>query len=274
MRTLIFFGLYFCFSTPLFSQSDTSRHWHIQKSVWDTIHGISRLKIDTLLGDTAKWSTYSDRYFEITKNGVVLVEGHYKGGMGSRCGCVMKKHGIWVYRYRSGGLKEIGSYDCRLGKTGTWTYYYENGQLRKVETYATPYLESFVKLEVEKLRHFMTLSGPYLEYYENGQIKVDGYYTIMEAYSEVDTIYHVDLETYELIPEVVFGEFWIPKSVPTGIWHTYAKDGTLLEEKRIGTPKSQNGNSLRSVDARYFELLSKIIETQKKAENSEEIQKE
>lgn len=265
MLSVVFFLLMI---SPSLSAQVPVKKWHKHEFSKDTTDFFYQIRIDTIRGDTGKYFKGSSRYLEVSKEGVEIVDGHWYGGMGTPCGCSRKPHGYWIERYRNGNLKEHGTYFCNR-KTGTWIYYHENGQIAKVEHLKRPYEESYynvadyfdIRLDNRPLR-----DGAYLEYYPNGQIKVDGFYTIIEAFSTVDTLFSVDLETYDILKEVIEGEFWLPKSYKTGNWSEYTEDGTqILHEynRRI----EYDGETKRPIESRYYLLLKeveKVGEKQKK----------
>lgn len=216
------------------------------------------IRIDTINGDTAKYFKKSNRYVEINMEGVLIVEGHKIGGMGTLCGCEITPHGYWIERYENGSLKEQGRYSCNR-KIGTWISYYENGRIRKIENYKPPYLEMFTRhgLPADTLKTRFLLEGPYLEYYSNGQLKVDGNFKIVEEFSTVDTIYTFDPETYEVIGNIVNGKFWIPKSKKTGHWNVYAENGELISH-HFYELKTWKDDNIRDIETRYWDLIREI----------------
>lgn len=228
--------------------------WHVTNQYSDdNIH--YQTKIDTIKGDTAHFLRNSRRYMEVSKEGIILVDGHTLGGMSSECGCNAKPHGYWIERYRNGNLKMQGKYQC-YKKVGTWISYYENGQLQKIEHYKSPYLKTFVSQEYN-LKTDILLEGPYLEYYSNGQLKTDGNYEIIEEFSPLDTIFALNYETYEVAPFVKQGEFWIPKSIKSGHWNHYSETGELLEHQYYDI-KIWVDKNIRPLKTRYWDIVKEI----------------
>jgi hypothetical protein len=263
MKTLSIFFFLVLFTQSLSAQSPEKK-WHINVFPSDTTDLFHRIRIDTILGDTGKYFRKSHRYLEVTKEGVEIVDGHWYGGMGTACGCRLRPHGYWIERYRNGNLKEHGTYDCKK-KIGTWIYYYENGQIAKIEHLKRPYEESYYNIADYfdiRLDNRTVRDGAYLEYYPNGQIKVDGFYTIIEAFSTVDTLVSVDPETYELLKEVIEGEFWLPKSYKTGHWSEYAADGTLISHEYNRRVRF-DGKTKRPIESRYYFLLEQLEKKEK-----------
>ena len=233
--------------------------WQITKHNQDTIHEYTFIQIDTINGDTAKYFKKSDRYVEVSKEGITLIDGHKLGGMGTVCGCEPIPHGYWIERYRNGSLKEQGRYFCNR-KIGTWISYYQNGRIKKIENYKRPYLEMFTRYEMpwDTLKTKFLLEGPYLEYYSNGQLKIEGKFEIIEEFSTVDTIYTFDAETYEPIKKIVKGEFWIPKSRKSGYWNMYSEKGELISNEYYDL-KIWEDDKIRDIESRYWEIIYKIV---------------
>jgi antitoxin component YwqK of YwqJK toxin-antitoxin module len=240
----------------VFGQTREERKWHVIKQKKESDFGYIITEIDTIIGDTAKYFTKSNRYIETNRKGITIVDGHQLGGMGTKCGCEPMSNGYWIERYDNGNLKAQGKYDCSR-KSGTWIYYHGNGQVKKIENYKKPYIDIFTneKIGLDTLKNNYLLEGPYLEYYQNGTLKTDGKYEIVEEYSETDTLYTVDVETYELIKEVTVGNFWIPKSKKHGIWNEYSKEGKLISHQFYKLDKDKT----RNIESRYWDLIKKLI---------------
>ena len=244
------------------TQVNAGWRYHLSSNSYDTITGVITIAIDTILGDTAKRYVNSNRYTETTKDGVLIVDGHKRAGV---CGCSSKPHGYWIERYRNGNLKEQGNYYCNT-RVGTWIYYYENGQIAKLESLHKPYDSIIRTLGGKKgfVKEYNLREGPYLEYYPNGQLKIEGHYEIVEAYATIDTIYTFDPETYEKTPHLIEGEFWIPRSEKSGGWNYYDVNGNLIkkEDNRINTWRN---DELRPLSERYQELFEEWAEYMIKA---------
>lgn len=234
------------------------KKWHITKHNQDTIHDYFLIRIDTIIGDTAKYFKQSDRYVELSKDGIIIVDGHKYGGMGTVCGCELVPHGYWIERFRNGSLKEQGRYFCNK-KIGTWTSYFENGRIKKVENYKRAYLEMFTRTGMpwDTPKKDFLLEGPYLEYHSNGQLKIEGKFEIVEEFSAVDTIYSFDSETYEPIPSVIEGEFWIPRSKKSGYWNTYSENGELISHDFYDL-KTWKDDKIRNIESRYWDIIYEI----------------
>lgn len=219
--------------------------------------------IHPVTGDTLWQFMTTGRYLKKSKEGVVLIDGHKWGGMGTRCGCEPREDGYWIERYENGNLKLQGRYDCGH-KIGTWTYYHENGQMAKVESLKQPYPEMLTnEVGWDTLKRYYLPEGSYLEYYANGQLKVDGMYEIVEAFSATDTLFSFDTITYELKEEIIAGEFWIPRSRKTRVWTYYDENGhiTAMESYERSPWRDEK---IRPLESRYWEVIGNILKEEKK----------
>jgi len=238
---------------------------YLEKYFTDEVKGIVRILIDSENGDTITYISRSGRYLKKSIEGVILIDGHKMGGMGSACGCEPTPHGYWIERYRNDKLKEQGRYFCNR-KIGTWIYYHENGKISKVENFAKPYIEMLTSFEYNwdtLLKRYYLLEGPYLEYYPNGQLKVEGTYEIIEEYSKTDTIFRFDLDKYEEKIELVEGDFWIPRSKRSNNWYTYSQNGEVLSHEFYDLKTFEDKN-IRPIESRYWEIFEKIFANKKK----------
>lgn len=244
------------------AQSIPIKQWHVTKIHRDSIYENVHICIDTIIGDTAKHFIKLGKYVELSKEGRLLVDGYKLGGMGTVCGCEPIPHDYWIERYRNGNLKQQGRYFCNR-KIGVWTSYYKNGKIKKIENHERTYMEIFTKQGMPgKLKKGFLLEGPYLEYYPNGQMKVEGRFEIVEEFTTIDTIFTYDSETYEPIATVVEGEFWIPKSKKSGYWNSYSENGELTSHQyfKLTTWKD---NNIRNIEARYWDIIQELINSNK-----------
>jgi antitoxin component YwqK of YwqJK toxin-antitoxin module len=91
-------------------------------------------------------------------------------------------------------------------KIGEWKTYYENGKIATIENYDDRGLKV----------------GKYLEFYENGLSKIEGYYSIV-----YDTLRAVDPNTGQIIVIVV------TDSKEDGTWIYYDSLGVMVDSKKI-----------------------------------------
>lgn len=161
------------------------------------------------------------------KNDVVIVEGHF----GSRQSCTYyAKDGIFIYRYPNGILKKIEEYKCN-NKTGKWISFYENGVISKIENYTSfsrnidsiCYNCSILEFENVMLHH------DYIEFYDNGTVKVEGKYKITFDAKDSIKFIQYDFETYSENIVTTYGKYHLPKSSKTGFWNYYNSDGKLVK---------------------------------------------
>ena len=90
------------------------------------------------------------------------------------------------------------------------------------------------------------LSGPYVEFYQGGQIRTEGYYRILEVFSNADTTLIFNPETYEDEMIITNGEFWFPRSFKYGTWKFYNPNGTIRKKRHYNVPT--NGNAIRLLE--------------------------
>lgn len=235
-------------------------HGHLIKTIEykDSLtEKIYKETIEIKNSDTIKYYNYSNRYELINEKGIKIVEGHAMGGMGTECGCEPKPHGEWIERYPNGILKSIGQFQCG-NKTGKWVYFFENGNIYKIENYKLAYPDILTQNQYEwdtlpKQRYL--LSDTYQEYYPNGQIKVDGNYSIIEVHSIRDTLITFDPDTYNEIKQEIKGSFWLPKSEKVGLWTKYNKNGRVISSTEYTL--SFDYLTTRPISTRFVELIQK-----------------
>jgi len=235
-----------------YAQSNFQPRWHLLKSYAHEYHKYIDERTDTIRGDTSRYFGNTDRYVEISKEGVFLVEGYKLGN----CGCEPQSNGYWVERYRNGNLKNQGEYECGR-KIGRWIYYFENGQIAKIENFKKPYNKFIMSLpdgsDIKNPFYRMNLpEGRYLEYHPNGKLKVEGRYKIVEEFSKIDTVYTYDMDTYEEIVTVYKGEFWDAKSKKSGIWNFYDENGEVIKQDKYDVVIDKT-KGIRDVESRYIE---------------------
>ncbi len=219
--------------------------------------------IDTLTNDSLLYNYALSQKTLKSPQGVVLKQGIFFGGMGSICGCESKPHGHWIYRYRNGKIKSSGEYRCNR-KIGTWTSFYENGNIEKIESFKLAY-EDFQKsfnFDFELKTDMILPYGLYAEYFENGNLKTHGTYDIIEEYSNTDTLYTFNEETYEEIKTVIRGDFWVPISVKTGPWQERDLNGKLIYNKEYSFYSIKENQ--RWLVSRYIEIFENITIDNKK----------
>lgn len=144
------------------------------------------------------------------------------------------KEGVYIKRDHQGNLIKTGQLQWNQ-KVGTWTHYYSTGQIKRVESYSVP----FNNKHWEELNNTMLHAigpfrdGEFIEYYENGNLKTKGNYTLVEEKRKNFTIKGIDSETYEEVPIVIKEEFWVPTSVKSKTWSEYNKEGELTQKNNF-----------------------------------------
>jgi antitoxin component YwqK of YwqJK toxin-antitoxin module len=213
-------------------------------------------------GDTTRYFSKTGRFIKKSKDNILLLDGHKFAGGGMRCGCEPIKNGYCIEKYRNGNFKSQGKYKCGV-KEGTWFFYHESGQISKIITWEKPYEEfaSELSLEVGRLKNYYLKNGQYLEFYPNGQLRVKGEYQIVEEYSNTDTLFTLDPETFASTGTIIEGEFWIPRSKKIGAWYLFDESGDFVEVKYH---KIDEGNKTRPIKHRYWEMAEETFEEIKK----------
>ncbi|MEN9610149.1 MAG: hypothetical protein RLZZ628_963 [Bacteroidota bacterium] len=142
--------------------------------------------------------------------------------------------GIWTFRYDDGKLFATGKYDSAGNKIGKWLFYYPSGELKKIIHYR--FWDLTLVWDVDSNKHFLVqkskLDEKYLEYYENGKLKVSGTYK-----SEVlwkDSAYVVSSQHYCEIPDTSLqrytkGQIFVTRK--TQKWLYYDEQGILVKEE-------------------------------------------
>ncbi len=245
------------------AQSRFYQRWHLSKSYNHEYHKFVDERIDTIRGDTSKYFANTDKYIEVSKEGVLLIEGYKLGN----CGCEPQSNGYWIERYRNGNLKNQGEYECGR-KIGRWIYYFENGQIAKIENFKKTYDKFIMSLpdgsDINNPFYRMSLpEGRYLEYYPNGQLKIEGRYKIIEEFSKTDTVSTFDMDTYEETVKVYEGEFWNAKSKKSGVWNSYAENGEVIKHEKYEVV-IDTAIGIRDVESRYIERFLQACEKVKK----------
>jgi len=240
-----------------------AQSWHVRKHIFNhPSEGYVTIEIDTIKGDTTKYFRNSNRYIELNKEGVKIVDGHTDGRGNNSCGT---RHGYWIERYQNGVLKKQGRYLCDQ-KVGAWVFYHQNGQLMRVENYNQAYHGLFARYPRDGRTGFCK-EGPFLEYYANGQLKTEGAYLIVEEFfSGLDTTivtFHPD--TYEELIKTEYVEYWRPVSKKTGHWYTYSEDGTLLTHQEY-VVNTRDNDSMRHIETGFWEKYVERIEDNKKVQ--------
>ncbi len=193
-----------------------------------------------------------------TKENIEISKGSIYGGIGTPCGCVPEPHGHWIKRYRNGSLFSIGEYYCNK-KLGTWVSFYENGNVNKIENYSFPYHDFIAdNLDLDFTYSWIPqISGLYAEYFESGNIKIEGHYKIYEIFANKDTTIIYNPDTYKAELHIIEGEFWIPKSYKDGYWKYYNKDGSIIKVEHYDMKKWKDEKIRPIITRQVNEIINK-----------------
>ncbi|MFN8283124.1 MAG: hypothetical protein U0U67_07900 [Chitinophagales bacterium] len=162
---------------------------------------------------------YKNGHLEIFDSSNHIIE---SGFLNFTCSQRCSRFNFWNEYYKSGKLKACGNYK-KDHKINTWKYFYESGNLFRIENY--PYDDKYRYM----IDGFYYVENPMLlseyEYYENGQLKMEGQYT---TYSKcIDTIYYIDPVT--LRDTISVQEVTCSKKC--GTWNYYFPDGSLMKRE-------------------------------------------
>lgn len=138
-----------------------------------------------------------------------------EGDLGGRCFVdYYKQYGKWTEYFPNGTIKSIGNY-YDGNPVGLWKYFYPTGQIK--ETYSISLIQSDSSFNYCK-------TGTYQAFYENGQLKVDGFYK-----AKIDTV-RKEKSYYGVKYEKKIVLVREPVSKKFGIW-LYFKPNGELEKK-------------------------------------------
>lgn len=196
--------------------------------------GVDTLTLDSILID-------SNRYIRQKKDGQILEELSFsKNYYSFDCSDEgLKLSGYWTSYYKSGNIKEQGFIRCNH-KFGDWVYFYESGRIMKYERY------SGINI-VDSNPNAGLLNGSYLEYHENGEVKISGTWRIVEKYMPFQIINPL---TYEVKDSCCI---WNPESVKWGNWHEYDEKGVLLNNVNHELFIKDSSN-IREIADRYLQI--------------------
>lgn len=147
-----------------------------------------------------------------TRSNKLIVEGSFGG---KKFVDVFYFYGKWTEFYENGVTRSEGEYlPYSYQPIGTWKYYYSNGQLRKSF--------SIVQVDIDSFNTFFCKAGRFLEYFENGKLKVSGWYGIGYKQGYID---HPNLKAgiSKKIKAIV------PFSIPVSEWLYYDELGNIVK---------------------------------------------
>jgi antitoxin component YwqK of YwqJK toxin-antitoxin module len=127
-----------------------------------------------------------------------------------------KRFGKWTEYFDNGKIKATGFYYADQ-PIGQWQFYYPNGELEK--TY------SIALVETDSSRNFCMI-GSYQEFYDNGQLKTNGFY---KSSIDTNTIEKWDSKKNEDKLVIVLQ----PVGKKFGIWSYYKQNGNIEKEEEF-----------------------------------------
>lgn len=216
MKHCLLFTLLICGYYSSFSQVETPFSFKSEednKVVKETDSG----KYYAASGDAQKTVFINDDlvYKLFDKDNKLLVEGTV-----SNDGDKFLHEGKWAEYYSNGKVKKTGYYH-KDNPVGTWQKYYPNGHLMTVYSYTL----------LEEGASYYCMSGTYLEYFENGQLKLSGLYKAVIDDRGKDTVYVEDPETGKKTRKVISSK--TPKPEKFGIWEYYDEKGEMIKKEEI-----------------------------------------
>jgi uncharacterized protein len=181
---------------------------------WEMVRKDSFGVYVTVPADTTKivyLSREKKLYRLYDRNNNLLEEGPYKLVGDKQYG----RTGQWSVYYPGGRLRSQGYYENDKS-VGLWRQYYAVGKLMRLASYGL--------IEVKGKKYY-DMIGAYQEYYENGQLKVNGFYKAAFDTSFQDMVYEEDPKTHKGKVTASKGE--IPHSHQSGTWYYYKENGEL-----------------------------------------------
>ena len=165
---------------------------------------------------------YKNGHLEIFDSSKNIIE---SGLLNFTCSNRCSRFNLWNEYYKTGELKACGYYK-KDQKINNWKYFYKNGNLMRFEDY--PYDNDY-KFSFDN-PYFQ--SEPFLiseyEYYENGQLKMEGTYERSNDCKGLDSIYMTDPKTGKETLQIQPIESCSKKC---GTWNYYFPDGSLMKRE-------------------------------------------
>jgi MORN repeat variant len=183
--------------------------------------------------DSSKYDNKTNR-FTFWRNKTILVEGDANPNEEGNAGEGGARKGTWIFRHDNGETLAKGKYDDYGNKIDKWLFYYPNKQLRKVENYLL--FDNHLTWDIDSNKIWQVVEskkhGEYLEYHENGQIKIRGKYK-----SEIilkDSAYLIDYQELDQIPDPSMQRYtkgFIIATKKIDKWLYYDDKGILVKEE-------------------------------------------
>lgn len=191
--------------TPFYGKSNLGYHYKTFIKDSSTIYFYAT-------DDSSKVVYITDnKYYQVLDNHNNFI---VKGEIYRKYRSYFVRKGEWTEYFDNGNIKATGYY-YEDQPIGLWKTYYPNGQLKKSYSYAL--------IEYKNISNYCMM-GSYQEFYENGQLKINGFYKSIPDVIEV-----------QLIDPITFEGSFVdkigPVSIKHGLWTYYNKDGTIEKEE-------------------------------------------
>lgn len=131
-----------------------------------------------------------------------------------------QQHGKWIQYYGNGKPALMGTY-LRGKPAGAWQELWPDGKPKRDFHYA---------ILADKDGTYTCMSGEYHEYYENGQLKVTGFY-MADRKRNADTVTVEDPVSGTRVSKKVFSSEYVPRK--TGIWEYYTETGEADRKEEL-----------------------------------------
>jgi len=168
--------------------------------------------------DTTRMVFLNDEAFYyrlLTKGKKVIAEGNF-----SNDGERFLREGKWTEYYDDGKLKATGYY-YRNNPMGLWQKFYANGKPKSKITFAI----------IENGANYFCMSGSYQEFYDNGQLKTNGFYKASIDDKSRDTVIVEDPISGRKIQKVEKGKNPHPEKF--GTWEYFSETGELQKKEEF-----------------------------------------
>ncbi len=130
------------------------------------------------------------------------------------------QHGKWVQYYSNGRPALTGSY-LKGKPAGAWQELWPDGKPKRDFHYA---------ILADKDGTYTCMAGEYHEYYENGQLKVTGFY-MADRRRNADTVMVEDPVSGTRVSKKVFTSEYVPRK--TGTWEYFTETGEADRKEEL-----------------------------------------
>ncbi len=213
---LLFIVFSFCYK-PLFSQVEPPFSF-VSEDNNRLIKEEDSGKYYVASGDTSRIVFIGDEtaaYKLFDRNHKILAEGNF-----SVDGDKYMREGKWTDYYENGAIKNTGYYH-KDNPIGLWQHYYPDAKLKTLYTYAL----------VDNGAYYYCMSGSYQEFYENGQLKTNGFYKATIDEKSKDTTEVIDPETEKTVRKITTGKR--PRPEKYGTWEYFTDKGELSKKEEF-----------------------------------------